>query len=172
MGTCQCRTDWSSLFFFALLCFEGLFWNETPWQMKSCEARHEQDIWNVQTHCERAKVWVFFNHSWLTLAGSSCNWLQRCIRNPITHFGKPEDCVRVWSGLVLEVAVMIGWHERSCSSLSSLRSTFKLCECNSIQTTLCLSCAKGERALSTGQCNENCTSYDEELCLSRSQFPL
>jgi hypothetical protein len=31
---------------------------------------------------------------------------------------------------------------------------------------------KVSNLFSEGQCNENCTSYDEELCLSHSQFPL
>lgn len=65
------------------------------------------------------------NHSWLTLAGSSCNWLQQRIRNLTTHFISVRRllafvvCRRVRSGLVLEFAVMIGWHWPSLSSLCS-----------------------------------------------------
>ena len=80
----------------------------------------------------------YSNRSWLTLAGSSCNWLQWRIRDSITHLS--EDCRRrrIRSGLVLEFAIMIGWHCK-CSSLSSLRSALHS-ECNSIQTTLHLLC--------------------------------
>jgi len=59
---------------------------------------------------------------------------------------------------------------KHCSSLSSLRSTFKDTECNSIQTTLRLSCLSKVRPVYNVM--NGAALVMEKLCLSHSQFPL
>lgn len=127
------------------------FVDVSPWQMKSCEARYVQDkrvlLSNAFASGLRSEN---SNHSWwLTLAGSSCNWLQRCIRNLTTSLYWAQRLQRMQEGygvgLVLELTVMIGWNANGCMLALELTSQRIRFECNSIQTTLRLSWTKQVR---------------------------
>jgi hypothetical protein len=86
-------------FTFALLCIWKLVLNENPMTDEKLRGslRTGQTRPFLVQHFASGLRSEYSNHSRLALAGSSCNWLQRCIRNLTTHFillreKKPEEC--------------------------------------------------------------------------------
>jgi len=85
-------------FLFVDILLEG--WSFGSRQTKSCEARYEQDNKSCLSYSfASGPRSEYSNHSWSTLAGSSCNRLQMAYQkfdHPLEK--KPQDHYKIWEG--------------------------------------------------------------------------